>query len=46
MTAKHVTASDRAALNREPGESITIVEKAGFNRSTFMAEVRRALPCR
>jgi PAS domain S-box-containing protein len=43
VTAKQITADDRAALSRESGTVIPIVEKAGFNRHEFMTEVRRAL---
>jgi len=43
VTAKQITAADRAALDRNPGKQIHIVEKAGFNRVRFIAEVRRAL---
>jgi PAS domain S-box-containing protein len=43
VTAKQITASDRAALNVNPGKVIHIVEKAGFNNARFIAEVRRAL---
>jgi signal transduction histidine kinase/DNA-binding response OmpR family regulator len=43
LTAKEVTALDRAVLNSNPGKVIHIVEKAGFNRIRFIAEVRRAL---
>jgi PAS domain S-box-containing protein len=43
VTAKQITALDRAALNRNPGKVINIVEKAGFNSVRFVAEVRRAL---
>ena len=43
VTAKQITAQDRAALNSNPGKVIHIVEKAGFNRVRFIAEVRRAL---
>ncbi len=43
VTAKHVTAKDRAALNTSEGQAIRIVEKAGFNRVGFINEVRRAL---
>ena len=46
VTAKAITDADRAALNREPGGVVCIVDKAGFNRHGFMAEVRRALPQR
>jgi CheY-like chemotaxis protein len=44
VTAKQITAQDRAALNHEAGSVVQIVEKAGFNKDAFMAEVRRALP--
>ena len=43
VTAKQVTALDRAALNRRQDQEIQIVEKAGFNRARFIDEVRRAL---
>ena len=44
VTAKEVSADERAALHRDSGETLTIVDKAGFNGSHFLAEVRRALP--
>jgi DNA-binding response OmpR family regulator/two-component sensor histidine kinase len=43
VTAKQITAQDRAALNCNPDKIIHIVEKAGFNRVGFMNEVRHAL---
>jgi PAS domain S-box-containing protein len=43
VTAKHVTAADRAALSGAAGEAIAIVEKAAFNRQAFIAAVKRAL---
>jgi CheY-like chemotaxis protein len=43
VTAKQITAQDRAALNSDPGKVIHIVEKAGFDNARFIAEVRRAL---
>jgi PAS domain S-box-containing protein len=43
VTAKQVTAEDRAALGGSPRKTVRIVEKAGFNNASFMAEVRRAL---
>jgi PAS domain S-box-containing protein len=43
VTAKQVTAQDRAVLNSEPDKLINIVEKAEFNRARFIAEVKRAL---
>ena len=44
VTAKKVTNEDRAALNPHPSKVVHIIEKAGFDRHGFMAEVRRALP--
>jgi PAS domain S-box-containing protein len=44
VTAKQITVEDRRALNTDPGKVVHIIEKAGFNRHGFMAEVRRALP--
>jgi PAS domain S-box-containing protein len=43
VSAKQVTALDRAALSRSAGEDIGIIAKAGFNRVTFMNDVRSAL---
>ncbi|PWF46012.1 PAS domain-containing hybrid sensor histidine kinase/response regulator [Massilia glaciei] len=43
VTAKRVSDQDRAALNSYPETVIHIIEKAGFNRSGFLAEVRRAI---
>ena len=43
VTAKHVTAADRAELNLYPDKTIHIVEKTEFNHVRFIAEVRRAL---
>jgi signal transduction histidine kinase/CheY-like chemotaxis protein len=43
VTAKRITAIDREALSKHSDKSIHIVEKAGFNRAGFIAEVRRAL---
>jgi CheY-like chemotaxis protein len=43
VTAKNITALDRAALNSTSGRDVCIVEKAGFNRGSFITEVRRAL---
>ncbi len=43
VTAKQITALDRAVLNSNPGKGIHIVEKSGFNNARFIAEVRRAL---
>jgi PAS domain S-box-containing protein len=44
VTAKHVTNSDRAALQDHADRVIHIVDKAGFDRQAFLAEVHRALP--
>ena len=43
VTAKQITALDRAALNRNTGKVIEIVEKSGFDKFRFVAEIRRAL---
>ena len=43
VTAKQITPQDRVALNRQAGNLVRIVEKAGFDKQRFMAEVRRAL---
>jgi CheY-like chemotaxis protein len=43
VTARQITSVDRAALDSNSGKHIHIVEKAGFNRVRFIAEVRRAL---
>jgi len=43
VTAAAVTVRDRVALNSNADHVIQIVDKAGFNRGAFMAEVRRAL---
>jgi len=43
VTAKQITAEDRAALQAKPGNVVNIVGKAGFDRTHFIAEVRRAL---
>lgn len=43
VTAKQITAEDRAVLNSNSDQVIHIVEKIGFNRVHFIAEVRRAL---
>jgi PAS domain S-box-containing protein len=44
VTAKQITAQDRAVLNSNPANMVHIVEKAGFNHERFLAEVRRILP--
>jgi PAS domain S-box-containing protein len=43
VTAKDVTAQDRAALSGNPDQVIHIVEKTGVDRFHFIAEVRRVL---
>jgi CheY-like chemotaxis protein len=43
VTAKNITTHDRALLNTNREQVINIVGKAGFNRTSFIAEVRRAL---
>jgi hypothetical protein len=43
VTAKDITEMDRAALDRDSNRRIQVVEKAGINRASFMAEVHRAL---
>jgi PAS domain S-box-containing protein len=43
VTAKEITAVDRACLNDSADNFIPTVEKAGLNRIRFVAEVRRAL---
>jgi len=43
VTAKTITAMDRAALSNNSDQIINIVEKAGFSQVRFMSEVRRAL---
>jgi CheY-like chemotaxis protein len=43
VTAKQMTPQDLSQLNCNPGNVIHVVQKAGFNRVHFLAEVRRAL---
>jgi len=43
VTGRQVTASDRAALQSIPGQTVDIVEKSGFDRVGFVEQVRRAL---
>lgn len=43
VTAKTITAMDRAALSNNSDQVINIVEKSGFSQERFIAEVRRAL---
>jgi PAS domain S-box-containing protein len=44
VTARHMSVEEQEALKRDSGETIRVVDKAGFNRHGFLAEVRRALP--
>jgi PAS domain S-box-containing protein len=44
VTAKQISDGDRSALGGSPQRAVRIVAKAGFDRSAFLAEVRRALP--
>jgi PAS domain S-box-containing protein len=44
VTAKQITAEDRQALNKNQGNVVHIVEKAGLDQANFIHEVRRALP--
>jgi PAS domain S-box-containing protein len=46
ITAKQITAKDRAMLSGNPGNAIHIIEKTQFNSVGFLAEVRRALHTR
>ena len=43
VTAKQITAQDRAMLNENPRNDVQIVEKVGFDRLRFITEVRRAM---
>ena len=43
VTAKNINEDDRETLKSRSGHMINIVGKAGFNRASFIAEVRRAL---
>ncbi len=43
VTAKQISAEDRALLNSNPDNIIQVVEKTGFNHVRFVDEVRRAL---
>jgi len=43
VTAKDISAEDRRVLDASDN-AVRIIEKAGFNRQGFLAEVRRALP--
>ena len=43
VTAKQITAQDRATLNSIRGKVVHIVDKAGFDKFRFIAEVRRTL---
>jgi hypothetical protein len=43
VTAKQITALDRAALNSGSEQVTHIAEKTSFNQISFIDEVRRAL---
>jgi CheY-like chemotaxis protein len=43
VTARVISDQDLALLNGDRGDPIRVVEKAGFNRAGFLAEVKRAL---
>ena len=43
VTAKDITDADRQHLNGNRSQAINIIGKAGFDRSGFLSEVRRAL---
>jgi CheY-like chemotaxis protein len=43
VTAREITSLDRQVLNADPTQVVRIIEKAGLNRTDFMAEVRSAL---
>jgi CheY-like chemotaxis protein len=46
VTAKQITTRDRVLLSQHPDQVVDIVQKAGFDRTQFIAEVRRALNVR
>jgi CheY-like chemotaxis protein len=43
VTAKHISAQDRASLGGNPGNPVQIVQKSGFNSARFIAQVKRVL---
>jgi CheY-like chemotaxis protein len=43
VTAREITELDRQVLNADPSHVVRIIEKVGFNRTDFLAEVRHAL---
>jgi DNA-binding response OmpR family regulator len=43
VTSMHVTTKDLAALNSNAEKKVHVLEKAEFNQTRFIAEVRRAL---
>ncbi len=44
VTGKQITDQDRSTLNKNQGNVVHIVEKAGLDQANFINEVRRALP--
>ena len=43
ITAREVTAADHATLTQSHGQIVQVIDKADFNRVSFIAEVKRAL---
>ncbi|TFD55294.1 PAS domain S-box protein [Cryobacterium frigoriphilum] len=43
ITAREVTAADHATLTQSRGQIVQVIDKADFNRGSFIAEVKRAL---
>lgn len=43
VTAKQLTPDEQVVLHEEMNTALRVVDKASFDRETFMAEVRRAL---
>ncbi|MFC5928627.1 PAS domain S-box protein [Cryobacterium melibiosiphilum] len=43
ITAREVTAADHATLTQSRGQIVQVIDKADFNRVSFIAEVKRAL---
>jgi PAS domain S-box-containing protein len=43
VTAKQITARDRSTLHAGTDQQVSIIEKAGFDRTAFLGDVRRAL---
>jgi len=43
VTAREITELDRQVLNADPGHIVRIIDKIGFSRTDFLAEVHRSL---